>query len=141
MDMATQTRVERGVSVERRNVRRGWFFCRARMGALSGRHLGRDGLVTQRTHEIGLLVALGAQQRDILQLAISRGSRLAFACVAVGWLLALVLTRPLAKELLGVTATDPVTFSCCLRSVAFAACYIPADRAMRLEPLAALRYE
>ena len=65
-------------------------------------------LVTRHTHEIGLRVALGTQQRDILQLVIGRGSLLAFAGVAVGVLLAFALTRLLSKELFAATATDPV---------------------------------
>ena len=79
-----------------------------------------------------------------MKLVISRGSRLPFACLAVRWLVALVLTRLLAKELFGVTTTDPVTFvavSVLLTAVALAAGYIPAGRGMGLEPLAALRYE
>lgn len=90
-------------------------------------------LVTQRTHEIGRRVALGAQQRDILQLVIGRGSRLAFGGVSSGVVLALALTRLLSvkfseeisKELFGVTATDPFTFVCVallLTLVALAAC-------------------
>ena len=109
-------------------------------------------LVTQRTHEIGLRVALGAQQGDILQLVIGRGSRLAFMGVSFGVVLALALTRlvsvkfseEISKELFGVTATDSLTFVCVsllLTLVALAACYIPARRAMRMDPLTALRYE
>lgn len=109
-------------------------------------------LVTQRTHEIGLRVALGAQQGDVLQLVVSRASRATFRGVSLGVVLALALVRLLSvkfseeisKELFGVTATDPLTFVCVsllLTLVALAACYIPARRAMRLDPLTALRYQ
>lgn len=95
---------------------------------------------------------LGAQQGDILQLVIGRRSRLAFMGVSFGVVLALALTKLLSvkfleeisKELFGVTATDPLTFVCVsllLTLVALAACYIPARRAIRVDPLTALRYE
>lgn len=101
-------------------------------------------LVTQRTHEIGLRMALGAQQRDILQLVLGHGSKLVVLGVAIGSATALALTQLLTKELFGVKPTDPATFvgvSLLLTFVALFASYIPARRASRVDPLIALRYE
>jgi putative ABC transport system permease protein len=101
-------------------------------------------LVSERTHEIGLRVALGAQPNDISRLVLGHGARLAGIGVIGGVLAALALTRLLSSLLFGVSANDPFTFvgvAILLALVALAACYIPARRAMRLDPVVALRRE
>jgi putative ABC transport system permease protein len=100
--------------------------------------------VTQRTHEIGVRVALGAQPWDVLKLVLARGLTLTFAGIAVGLGAAFFLTRFLSKLLFDVPQTDLVTFvvvSSCLGGIGLLASYIPARRALRVDPMAALRYE
>ncbi len=98
----------------------------------------------QRTHEIGIRMALGASKQDILRLVLGQGLRLTLAGVGLGLAVSFAVTRYLGTLLLGVTSTDALTFSSVvilLCAVALLACFIPASRAMRLHPTVALRYE
>jgi predicted permease len=101
-------------------------------------------LVSNRTKEIGVRIALGAQRADVLKMVLGQGMWWAFLGVALGLLAALALTRLMAHMLFEVSATEPVSFifvSLLLLTVAILACYIPARRAMRVDPMTALRYE
>jgi predicted permease len=101
-------------------------------------------IVGQRTHEIGVRIALGAQQIHVLRWVLGEGARMALVGVGIGLATALALTRLMVRLLYGVSATDPLTFSAVaaiLMIVAVAACYIPAWRAMRVDPVVALRHE
>jgi predicted permease len=101
-------------------------------------------LVAMRTREIGVRIALGAQRADVLRLVLGEGAGMAAIGVAVGAATGLALTRLMASQLFGVTAHDPMTFvgvALVIVLVALAACYVPARRASRVDPLVALRAE
>jgi putative ABC transport system permease protein len=100
--------------------------------------------MAQRTREIGIRMALGAQKWDVLKLAVGQGLKLVAVGVGIGLLGALALTRVMSSLLFGISATDPatlVTISLILVAVALLASYIPARRAAKVDPLIALRYE
>lgn len=100
--------------------------------------------VTRRTQEIGIRVSLGAQRSNILRLVVGEGARMAAFGVVIGIAASLAITRLMSSLLFGVSATDPLTFvgvAALLSSVALLASYLPARRAMRVDPMVALRYE
>ena len=127
------------------------------MGDLT-RHRGRSGprtrhggiygvisyIVSQRTHEIGVRMALGADRGDVRWMVLHQGVILAGIGVAVGLVVAAGVTRLMSSLLYGVEATDPVTFGAVavmLTAIALVASYLPAERASRTDPLVALRFE
>jgi putative ABC transport system permease protein len=100
--------------------------------------------VASRTQEMGIRISLGAEPRDILKLVIKQGMRLALIGVAIGLAASLALTRLISTLLFGVSASDPLAFSLAavvLVATALIACYLPARRATRVDPIVVLRFE
>jgi putative ABC transport system permease protein len=100
-------------------------------------------MVSERTHEIGVRLALGARQADILRMVLRQGLMLAIVGGAVGLIAAAAVAHTMSSVLYGVSATDPLTFGAVagtLIVIALVACHIPARRALRIDPMSALRY-
>jgi putative ABC transport system permease protein len=127
-----------------RSLLLGLFACLALILTAVGLYGVISYSVARRTHEIGIRMAMGAEKSDVLKMVVGQGLRLALVGVGIGTVGALVLTKFLSSLLFGVKPTDPLTFvavSLILVAVALAACYIPARRAARVDPMVALRYE
>jgi putative ABC transport system permease protein len=140
-----ETVIERSVSGNRLNMLLLSIFAALALTlALVGIYSVMSYLVTQHTREIGIRMALGAKPRDILKLILGQGLLLTLVGVAIGTGGALAVTRVMASLLYGVKATDPLTFlavSLLLLLVSLLACFLPARRAMKVDPMVALRYE
>jgi len=98
----------------------------------------------QRTHEIGVRMALGAERANVLRMMLTQAGKMALIGVAIGLIAAFGLTRLMSSMLFGVSTQDPLTFlgvALLLTLVAMAACYVPVRRATRIDPMVALRYE
>ncbi len=122
----------------------GFFGLLALLLAAVGLYATISYSVTRRTHEIGIRIALGAERRDILKLVLLQASRLVLIGMGMGLIATVALTRVISSFLFGVTATDPATLigiSLLLTGVALLATYIPAHRAMKVDPMVALREE
>jgi putative ABC transport system permease protein len=101
-------------------------------------------LVSKRTREIGIRIALGAPRSSVLWLVLKEGAKFSFAGIALGLAAAFVVSRWLSSELYGISPLDPLTYvgvAVVMTSVTLLACYVPARRAMKVDPLIALRYE